>query len=299
MFYKLKDRIDRARFADRCEAVLRTAPIAMEGSSRLALVSQLQHKDVIMFLLAVKSFVRRVRPGAIFVLNDGSLTPDDRRLLQSHLPGVTFLELATYRSPACPAGGTWERLLAIASLISEHYVVQLDSDTLTVGFIEEVRDCVSQGRAFALGTWDRQTDESMAERLQTARGLAPSATSHVQLVAEANFGALKEFSRLRYVRGCSGFAGFPRRSFTRSFVEEVSAQMRSAIGAKWSEWGSEQVMSNIVLANIPGAMVLPHPKYADCLKMKPDETAFVHFIGTCRFSNGTYARLGRELIAAL
>jgi hypothetical protein len=28
-------------------------------------------------------------------------------------------------------------------------------------------------------------------------------------------------------------------------------------------------------------------------------TAFIHFIGSCRFKGGVYARLGREVIAAL
>lgn len=252
-----------------------------------------------MFLLAVKSFARNIELGRVFVLDDGSLLAADRRLLADHIPGVTFLELATYRSAACPVGGCWERLLAIAALVSQYYVIQLDSDTLTVGAIAEVRDCVERGKAFALGTWDRQTDESMLERSATARGLHPAPHSHVQLVAEANFDALKDFRSLRYVRGCAGFGGFPRGSFTRKFVEAISAEMHAAIGAKWAEWGSEQVMSNIVLANIPGSMVLPHPKYADCQKMRLGETVFIHFIGSCRFNNGTYARLGNEVIATL
>jgi hypothetical protein len=58
-------------------------------------------------------------------------------------------------------------------------------------------------------------------------------------------------------------------------------------------------MSNILVANAPGAVVLPHPKYADCRKMKLDSTAFVHFIGSCRFEGGVYARLGAEVIATL
>jgi hypothetical protein len=58
---------------------------------------------------------------------------------------------------------------------------------------------------------------------------------------EANFDKLEDFRSLRYVRGCAGFA---RRSFTREFVERISLQMRAAIGDKWAEWGSEQVMSN-------------------------------------------------------
>jgi hypothetical protein len=75
--------------------------------------------------------------------------------------------------------------------------------------------------------------------------------------------------------------------------------MRAAIGDRWHEWGSEQVMSNIVIANIPGAIVLPHPKYADCHKMKQGVTEFIHFIGSCRFDGGNYARLGAEVIATL
>ena len=139
----------------------------------------------------------------------------------------------------------------------------------------------------------------MHERCETASKLASQAAGHVQVVAEAHFNRLRDFESLHYVRGCSGFAGFARRSFTREFVEEISAQMRSALGDRWTEWGSEQVMSNIVVANIPGAVVLPHPKYADCHKMKPQLTEFIHFIGSCRFDGENYARLGMQVITTL
>ena len=299
MLYKLKDRIRRARFATQCEAVLRAPPVACDAASNLALLSMLQHKDLLMFLLAVKSFARYVRPAAVFVLNDGSLTDEDRTVLARHVPGVTVLELASYKSASCPAGGCWERLLAVASLVDDYYVVQLDSDTLTLRPIDEVRSCVAQQRAFALGTWDNQEFETMRERAEHAKKLNPTPASHVQLYAEARFDELPDVDTLRYVRGCAGFAGFARRSFTREFVEKVSGQMLSTIGDKWKEWGSEQVMSNIVIANIARNFVLPHPKYADCVRMKRDETAFIHFIGSCRFDGGTYARLGAEVIGAL
>lgn len=58
---------------------------------------------------------------------------------------------------------------------------------------------------------------------------------------------------LRYVRGSASFTGFPQNSFTRDFVEGISSEMHAAIGSKWEEWGSEQVMSNIVAANIANA----------------------------------------------
>src|SRR5450631_4535142 len=299
MFYQLKDRVRRHRFASACKGVLQAPPVALDASSNLVVLSQVQHKDVLLFLLAAKSFAQRVKPGAIYVLNDGSLTANDCAVLREHVPGLKLLELAEFRSDACPRGGTWERLLAIASLVQDHYVIQLDSDTLTTGSIDEVRHCVEHQVAFALGTWNNQQIGPMREQCETARKLAPQTDSHVQVVAEANLDKLDGFESLQYVRGCSGFAGFAQQSFTREFVEAISGQMQAAIGAKWSEWGSEQVMSNIVLANIRGAIVMPHPKYADCHKMQQRMTEFIHFIGSCRFDNGNYARLGAKVIARL
>ena len=299
MFYQLKDRVRRYRFAGACKGVLRAAPVALDASSNLLVLSQVQHKDVPLYLLAVKSFARQVRPRTVCLLNDGSLSANDCAVLREHIPGVNLLELAEFRSAICPRGGTWERLLAIASLVRDHYVIQLDSDTLTIGPIDEVRHCIERQSAFALGTWNNQKIETMRERCETARKLAHQTDSHVQVVAEANLDKLDDFESLRYVRGCSGFAGFARQSFTREFVEAISGQMQAAIGAKWSEWGSEQVMSNIVIANIPNAIVLPHPKYADCHKMQPGVSEFIHFIGSCRFDDGNYARLGAQVIARL
>jgi hypothetical protein len=299
MFYKLKDRIRRMRFARACEGVLRAAPVRLDTASRMVVLSQLQHKDVLMFLLALKSFARRIGTRAVHVLDDGTLTAEDRITLARHIPEVALLDRAEFRSAACPRGGCWERLLAISDLVRDYYVVQLDSDTLTLGAIDEVCASVGEERAFVLGTWDRQTFESMGERARAAQKLDHGLRAHVQVVAEANLDKLKEFETLRYVRGCAGFAGYPRQSFERAFIESISTEMRSVIGDKWDEWGSEQVMSNIVVANCVKADVLPHPKYADCRKMKAEVTEFIHFIGSCRFDGERYARLGAQVIASL
>ena len=299
MFYHLKDRARRHRFAGTCAGVLRAPQVTLDAAAEVVLLSQVQHKDVLMYLLAVKSIARQIRPRAVYVLNDGTLSASDRARLREHVPGLGLLELAEFRSASCPRGGTWERLLAISTLVRDHYVIQLDSDTLTSGTIDEVRECVERQVAFALGTWDKQKIETMRERCATAKQRIAQAEGHVQVVAESNFDKLDGYESLRYVRGCSGFAGFARQSFTLEFVEAISSQMQKAIGDKWTEWGSEQVMSNIVVANVPGAVVLPHPKYADCHKMKPGVTEFIHFIGSCRFDGGNYARLGAQLIATL
>ncbi len=293
MFYKLKDRLRRSHFGRQVQSLLATPAITLGEASAPIVLSQLQHKDLLMYLAAIKSFARQLSPSAVHVVNDGSLTPQDCALLAQHVPGIRFHALADCREPGLPSGGTWERLIAIARLSQTHYVVQLDADTLTRGAIGEVAQLAQTNRAFTIGTWDEQEIESAHERAAQTRARSPGAT-HVQMQAEVHFDRLASVPGLKYVRGCSGFAGFAAGSDKLQLIHRLSAEMQKLIGDKWLEWGSEQVMSNLVVANEPDAMVLPHPDYTDCEKMQP-RSRFVHFIGTCRFQGGRYADMINSL----
>ena len=299
MLYGLRDKYNRFRFARACAGVMQTPPARLDSQSNVLLFTQLQHKDVLLALIAVKSFVGKVPIGSVRILNDGSLTSTDLAVLETHLPGVEFLNLETVRTAACPIGGTWERLLWISRLSRDCFVIQLDSDTLTIDELPEVKACIAEGRSFVIGTWDNQKFESMAfRRAEAARYLAAHVGNpHVQLLAEANFDKLEQYESLRYARGCSGFSGFAQGSVDTGFIERISQQMRAAIGDAWHRWGSEQVMSNIVVAHDRRAVVLPHPKYCDCTKVRAGATAFVHFIGSCRFVGDVYSNLARKVIS--
>jgi hypothetical protein len=299
VFYRIKDRLRRAHFRHECRGVFEAPPLVLESSSPAIIFSQLPHKDLTMFLVALRSFARYVPIKGVHLLNDGSVTAEDKALLRDHIPGLVFHELADFRSTACPSGGCWERLLGIAELVQDHYVIQLDSDTLAISAIDEVADCVRHDTAFTLGTWDRQVFETMAERAaQAKKNVAGQDNSHIQVLAEANLDKLSGYESLRYVRGCAGFAGFAARSFFRERVEALSQEMYAALGSKWNTWGSEQFASNVIVANSAHAVVLPHPKYCACNRVQA-ETAFIHFIGSCRFNDGIYARLARRVIGEL
>ena len=288
MLYKLKDRLRRGFFSRRVQGLLHTAPVELGSASSPAVLSQLQHKDVLMYLAAIKSFARHVPPSTVHIVDDGSLTLEDHALLSRHVPGIRFQALVDCRAAGLPSGGTWERLIAIARLSQTRYVIQLDADTLTCGAMDEVAAAAQANRAFTIGTWNGQKIETARERAEQTRARNATLT-HVQMRAEAHFDQLNETDTLKYVRGCSGFAGFPAGSDKLDLMHSLSSQVQQLIGDKWNEWGSEQVMSNLVVANQPDAQVLPHPDYTDCEKMQPDRTRFVHFIGTCRFRGGHYA----------
>lgn len=291
---------NRMQFERTCRSVLETPPAATGNASGTDVVSMLRHTDVPMYLAALKSFARFVPVNAVHIVNDGTLQPDDRATLAVHAPGVDILNLSDFRSPHCPQGGCWERLLAICALSAQRYVVQLDADTLAIDDLDEVRDHVAAQRSFTIGTWDRQDIDTMEAANQLAkRTLTSSGSTHVQLQAEAAFDRLRDFPKLRYVRGCAGFMGFAPGSLARQHIEEISSELRDTLGPVWDAWGSEQVMANILVANTPNAAVLPHPKYCNCDRIQPGTTAFIHFVGSCRFTSPTYARHTSNVIAEL
>lgn len=304
MMYRIRQGFSRAFFWNRVRRVFSTPPVMTNGEDRApALVSQLCHRDLAMYLLAVKSFARFVPLRSVFALDDGSLTARDRAILDAHIPGIQILPISLFRAASCPRGGTWERLLFIADEVQRGYVIQLDADTLTLECPIEVREAIQGSRSFTLGTNDGREFVAVAAAAATGREYASLRPDHphVQAVAESLLDRLPMADRLRYVRGCSGFAGFAGQSFGRAAVEQFSREMATLLGGRrWEEWGTEQVTSNYLIANSPSSLVLPVPEYntfdssCDLALSK-----FVHFIGTYRFRRGIYAYLSRTVIREL
>jgi len=255
------------------------------------------HRDVDAYLLAAKSFARFLAPRRIVVVADPTITEEDRLLIASHIPHVEFLRAEDFRDPGLPQGGCWERLTAISDLVTTEYVVQLDADTVTLVDLPEVRESVELGRSFVLGTVTGQVFVSCATAASWVRGRFPGDT-HIQSVSESKLDALPEFEKLRYVRGCAGFSGFPPGSFDREKVLKFSGRMEQLIGDHWRSWGSEQVTSNFMVANASDAMVLPYPKYCEPLR-EDAGTVFLHFFGFVRFLTDRYAQLARRVIGEL
>ncbi len=274
--------------------ILNTPPLEPKENG-LTIVSMLCHADVMMYLLAIKSFYRRLLRGRIVIINDGTLNARDIELLKRHVNPAEFIKAESLQSSSCPTYISWKKLFCIANCITDSFAIQLDSDTLTVGDIPEVREHVDSGTSFILGTWKNQEIGSMAEAREAVEH---DPSQHVQMVAERNFDKLARFSSLRYVRGCSGFDGFAKNLFELHDLEELSRQMFQIIGNKWNEWGSEQTASNIIIANAERARVLPYPQYYSYWGTV-EEASFIHFVGTHRYSGGIYLQEAKKVIKTL
>jgi hypothetical protein len=297
MRFRFKNALHRRAFSMSCGGVLKTGSIGDAGSGGLTILTMLSHADLMMYLVAIKSLYRRFNEGQVAVLNDGSLTAADCNLLRQQIRGVKLFSINDVDTGVLPKGGCWERLLTVLSMAESSYVIQVDSDTLTLGDIPEVAVCFRENRPFLLGGEDGQKIVTFEENYDL---IQHSASSHLQIQAERALPGLNGSLGRKYVRGCAAFVGFPRGSSLRRTLESFSGEMQQMLGAKWTEWGSEQVASNYLIANLPGADVLPYPKYASLWPGVPyKNAAFLHCLGTNRFKGGTYRKLAGNVVRDL
>lgn len=284
------------KFNNVSRLVLATRPLGC-GDLPFLLLSMVQKRDVQSYLLAVKSFARFANPQRIVVVCDPSIDERDRATLLHHVPHIELHAADEFTHVDVPRRGTWERLFAISGFVRDHYVVQLDSDTLTIQPIPEVLHAINEGRGFVLG---ENADTTLLALAVTSENALPwlGPTEHIQDISEATLAQLGLPEQARYVRGCSGFTGFPRSCDMREQMVDFSRRMSEKLGTHWTRWGTEQVTSNYLVANASSTTVLPFPKYGT-----PDlataDTVFIHFIGSMRFANRQYEATARKALCLI
>jgi hypothetical protein len=293
----LKRRYYRRDFDWYCHAILKTRPVELDESSGVVVLSQSYHKDLLMFLVAAKSFASYLHPTKFVVVDDG-FTAEDQALIRHHLKSVDFIARKSVRSQSCPIGGCWERLLSIADFCGENYVIQLDSDTVTVSEPIEVKAHISRGASFTLSTKQGRAFVPVA---QAAALVSGNDSQHIQVLAEKALAEIEAVERDEYIRGCAGFAGFAMGSMTRGSVERISSFMVEALGAEvWKRWGSEQFASNYLIANTPKKDLLAFENYPYWeLGANINQARLIHFIGDSRFTSYSYRRIAIEAIKKL
>ncbi|WP_114373965.1 hypothetical protein [Elioraea thermophila] len=299
MLYRLRRAFQYWRYNRLVYAIEDTPPLTINDSP-LRIVSLVAvPRDLRMYLVAAKVLYRRLGHGRFVVIPDRPLAPEMRDLILRHLGGgAEFRDLASLPVGRCQRGGCWERLVACLDLSAEHYVIQMDSDTLALGDIPEVREAVRANRAFTL--CEGIPLQTMAEAAAWVRAHVRE-PRHIVDVAQAAFSRFPGADRLFYLRASAGFTGFARGGFRRADIETFHATMEDLVGHdKWREWGTEQVASNFAVANSPDPVALPHPDYANVTaSTNLADLRFGHFIGSYRFHKQILARASVPLIEAL
>lgn len=300
MFDKLITTVQKRRFRAALPPIT-TTPAITTTSAPLKFVTLLQHADVLPYLVSIKSVFRSFNEGSVLVVDDGSLTSDDRAVLGEHIRGIEFKHISEVDNPYCPRGSCWERLLTLIDEAASAYAIQVDADLVACGELREAAEHWRDNRAFALGNRISPglvTLQEMSDWLEFESGWDNAES--LQLVSERNLKNLLRPDERHYLRASAAFAGVARGSVSRAMLEEFSQEMQGLLEERWSEWGSEQVASNYCVANSNSPSELKPPRYVNHTPLGSLEDAvLVHFFGTYRYMAGNYRAHAKRVIEQL
>jgi len=265
-----------------------------EIQSGLCVLSMLCKRDFYQYLISIYSFSQLLNPEKIVVVNDGSLTLRHIEILKGKIPNIVILDGADFIDERVPTYTSWRRMLALESFIVNYYVVQLDADLISRYDLSEIKEAINSNRSFILGT-EQQDKISIVQAQKEAKARHNPDNKHVQQLAEMNLDSLQSIDYKYYVRGCAGFAGYAKGSFSKDTLIAISNCMFSRIGDTWRNWGSEQTAANILIANQESSIVLPLNRYGSVARYS-EELKLIHFLGTWRFDGFLYNKIAKSFI---
>jgi hypothetical protein len=139
---------DLGRHAEAIAGVLHTAPLRQTAGP--AIVSPLGTADVLPYLVAIKSLHRLLARGRIVIIDDGTLTGEDRAILAHHCGDPELVPHQVVRRGPFPAGAEWAALLTILDRRGGQYWIALDPHTVTLGPVSEIERAIASNRCFAM-----------------------------------------------------------------------------------------------------------------------------------------------------
>ncbi|GAB4571676.1 MAG: hypothetical protein Tsb008_03100 [Rhodothalassiaceae bacterium] len=251
-----------------------------------------------MYLVAIKSFYPHIGFGDIMVVNDGTLTDHDKELLAYHCNGIEIRDASSVDVGECPGYIAWRGLKTIIEESQQRYVVKLDSDVVVLDELPEIQDSIARNRSFVLGSFDCQEIWSGEQASDYADKID---SGHVQIMVERAFRHFPDVANLRYIRGCSGFAGIERGLYRWQDIEAFCREVEKHVDRDlFRSWGSEQVTVNYHVANSTDPLVLRWPRYTNHRDdIDIADAALIHFLGSWRFLGGRYVKSARQAVADL
>lgn len=308
MFDMINININYKSFIFRTRGIYSSPPLACDPEAACAVHTMLGTRDLPLYLVAIKSFLRFYRAISIIVHSDGTLRPADMDTLRRHIPGCRLISPTEADEFGRRALGEqsflyrvrgfdpcYRRLVDTELLGTTKKRIVLDSDVLVLNHPHEVIHWIEHGdRPFLIG-------QPPTTPPRTAAPDGPD-NRHVQAIFE---------ERLDQVSDKTGLPGSFLRGTTAGFygcvggldLEKVERVIESGLqlGIPMRQWGGDQCVV-IFLQSAAGADRLSPDRYLNFVPGFEEQAALanlIHFFGTYRFHKGIYAKLARRVILDL
>jgi len=307
MFYRLRKRLNNVRFKFRARGVYRTPPTPCDPVAACTIHTMLGQSDLLMYLVAIKSFLRFLPLARVAAHSDGSLTPDDEALLREHVPGIRVVstgeanerakkELNPFLTEWRARDASWRRVIDTELWCETPRRMIIDSDILTIRRPDAVLEWIAGGggtRPLMFGA----TDPLPAGPIPEGTGKRPIQNVFRERLAQ--FAAEAKGPPEFYQGGTSGYYGCTREVSLAEIERLIRAGLAS--GVPMAEWGGEQCLVVYVLSTSDPIRldVRKYFNFAPEAMDRLNEVAVAHFYGTFRFYRGIYTRLAAEVVRDL
>ena len=309
MFYRLRNYLNYAHFRHCTRGIHNTPPTPCCPEAACELHTMLSRRDLPLYLVAAKSFLRFHADVAVVVHDDGSLDPACSIVLERHLPGCRIIHAAEADAKAAEAlsswpqlrhfraiDASWRRLIDTDLWSRTEKRIIMDSDIITLRSPHQVIEWIaSDERPFLMG-------KPSATPFVPTNQPAPT-NAHVQTKFKAKVAELASALGVPPVfedGTTSAFYGCRPEALPLERVERL-LQAAAASGVPMHEWGGEQC-TVVYLLSVAGANRLSSEHYLNYYPDVEDRLStavLVHFIGTNRFHKNHYPQLANRLVQEL
>jgi hypothetical protein len=310
MLYRLRQRLNYARFRHATSNIHRSPPIACDPTANCELHTMLSGRDASMYLVAIKSLLRFYSQVAVVIHSDGTLSEDWQSRIKAHVPGcrmIQYVEADRRALERLPAGSvlhqcrkydaSYRRLVDTELWSIAPSRIIMDADVLVLNEPIEVIDWI-EGRQGTIPFLMGQAPRASLAAPATSKGVG----RHVQTIFKEKVEALgRELGESAcFLDGTTG--GFYGCNGELS-LEKIKRLLVAAemLGIPMTEWGGEQCMV-IYLLSVARAIRLDPSRYFNYFPDQIDkvvDAALIHFIGSDRFYRNIYSKRAAEVVRRL
>ena len=262
-----------------------TAPLPTDPAAEVEVHSLVCHRDVDLYLIAVKSLLRFHPALAVAVHDDGTLTAADRELILRHLPGVEVIGRAAADAVVTEALRRWPECLRFRAarvnsfqvfdynlLARRSRLISLDSDVLFLREPEEMLEWLA------------------AESRDVLYNQEPEGTQIGRTLRRLGIPCHGDLN--------SGFLAYPRDMVDYGLVEASLVRLRGE-----AKGGYAQGYLDLCLHRSPcRARPLPPERYqiyTGQSRRDLEPAVMVHFISYLRYAQLHYPRLALRICREL
>lgn len=264
----------------------------------------LGQRDLPLYLVAIKSFLRWYPNVAVVAHSDGTLYERDEATMSRHIPGCKVVTASEADALACSTLGADSYLFKCRSwdasyrrVIDTHLWsktgkrIIMDSDILVLRRPHEIIEWIETHTAPFLFGQPPSTE---------ATAPSPGGKKHIQTIFREKVGDISRKLGLTnaFPQGAtSGFYGCTEKELALEKLERI-IRVCSEIGIPMREWGSEQCIVIYLLASAGGTRLNPdlYLNFDFDQVEKLRNAHAVHFLGYCRYYMDLYPRLAAEIV---